>query len=118
MTIININNRISVGSNSFDQPFGRINSALQFPVRASGDPDAHHIHDFKLHPSHGFTARIVGQVNALPLDIPVGLLAFESERCRASLDHERVNYPVTLGSLHMRSHLEHVRVDKLLVLFQ
>ena len=88
------------------------------PVTASGDPDAYHIHDLELHTPHCFNANIVGQVNALALEISVGLLAPESEGSRAALDHERVNDPVTPGSLHMRSHLEHVRVDKLAVLFQ
>jgi len=33
----------------------------------SGDPDAHHIHDFKLHPCHGLCAGIIGQVYSLAL---------------------------------------------------
>ena len=118
MIIININNRLVARLNLFDQPIGRINSALQLPVTTSGDPDAHHVHDLKLHTTDCFTAGIIGHVNALTLDIPIGLLAFESEGCRATLGHERVNNPVTLGSLHMRCHLEHVGVDKLAVPLQ
>ena len=73
------------------------------PGRAviSGNPDAHHMHDFKRHTAHGFTARIIGQVNALTLDIPVGLLALEPEGRATTLNHERIDNPVTLGPLHM-----------------
>ena len=87
-----------------------------FPV--SGNPDTYHVHDLERHSAHCFTAGIIGQVNALTHDIFIGLLALESEGGRATLDHERVDNPVTLGSLHMRGHREHVRVHKLAVFFQ
>ena len=67
----------------------------------SGNPDTHHVHDFERYATHRFIACVVGQVDALTVEIPVGLLAFESEGRATALDHERFDYPVTLGSLHM-----------------
>lgn len=97
-------------------------SVLRYPLfssaPASGDSDAYHVHNLELHTAHCFTDRIISQVNALTLDIPVGMLAFESEGSRAAIDHECIDNPVTLGSLYMRCHLEHVRVNKLVVPFQ
>lgn len=67
----------------------------------SGNPDTHHVHDFERYATHRFIACVVGQVDALTVEIPAGLFAFESEGCATTLDHERIDNPVTPGPLHM-----------------
>ena len=73
----------------------------------SGYLDSYYVHDFELHTANGFTAWIVGQVCALTFSNFISLLTLNL--C--------VHNPVTVIWLHMRLHFQHVRVDKLLVLF-
>ena len=86
---------------------GRILKQAPFPINQiqlgwiSGNSDTYHVHDFKRYAAHRFIACVIGQVDALPLEIRAGLFAFESEGRATALDHERIDNPVNPGSLHM-----------------
>ena len=86
-------------------------------VMSSGDTDTHHLHDFKLHPCHGLGRRIIGQVDSLSLQVFIFSVAFVFKGDLATFDHQGIEDPVPLFPLHMRSHLCHVRMDQLWVLF-
>ena len=87
------------------------------PLEESGPFYTHNLHYLEFHPGNDFRDRIVGHVDALPFQGLVAFFALVLERHFVTLNHDRIEYPLPILPLNMRSHLQHIRMGQGLMLF-
>ena len=87
-------------------------------AKVSSDLDSHYVHHLKFDSGNHFDRWVVGQVDSLAGKVFVLLFAFVVEGDLIPVDHQRVDDPLPLMPLYMRSHLEHIGMHQFGVFFQ
>ena len=93
---------------------GNISAAFKSRLKMLqlGDPYAHDLHDLDLYPGDNFYRRVIGKIDPLTGEIFIGLLSLVFKRHSITLDHQRVDEPLTGLALHMGSYLHHVGMNE------